>query len=171
MNLVILTPFLNKVVSKFGCGDWFSSAAKIKKEDLGMIKLTLSICFLWKTLMKDHLYCNNLSLVLKCKWKKPTKGGKMKILKENEYLLSPLTIFLTNMTITKFGRFWKKYLLISVHKIKFLRSNTLWIWSTKGVKMPRCTKWLLRVSELVILDESSLVPSRELAIPHRITVS
>jgi hypothetical protein len=33
------------------------------------------------------------------------KGGKMKILKENEYFLSPLTMFLTNMTITKFGRF------------------------------------------------------------------
>ena len=32
-----------------------------------MIKLTSSNYFLWKTMMEDHLYCNDLVLQLECK--------------------------------------------------------------------------------------------------------
>jgi hypothetical protein len=31
VNLVISVSFFNKMVSKFGCADWFSCAVKMKK--------------------------------------------------------------------------------------------------------------------------------------------
>ena len=36
-----------------------------------MIKLTSSNYFLWKTMMEDHLYCNDLTLPIECKGIKP----------------------------------------------------------------------------------------------------
>ena len=43
----------------------------MEKEDSGMIKLTSSNYFLWKTMMEDHLYCNDLALPIECKGIKP----------------------------------------------------------------------------------------------------
>ena len=45
----------------------------MEKEDSGMIMLTSSNYFLWKTMMEDHLYCNDLNLSLECKGIKPYK--------------------------------------------------------------------------------------------------
>jgi len=39
---------------------------------------------------------------------------------ENRYLLSPLIIFLKNMTAIQFERYWKKPLLRIVHRTRFL---------------------------------------------------
>jgi len=50
----------------------------MKKEDSGMIKLTSSNYFIWKTMMKDHLYCNDLTLPLECKEIKPNEMDKAK---------------------------------------------------------------------------------------------
>ena len=43
----------------------------MEKVDSGMIKLTSSNYFIWKTMMEDHLYCNDLALPIECKGKKP----------------------------------------------------------------------------------------------------
>jgi len=50
-----------------GYVNWISCTVKIKKEDSGIIKLTSSNYFLWKAMMEDHLYCNDLALPLECK--------------------------------------------------------------------------------------------------------
>jgi hypothetical protein len=50
----------------------------MKKEDSGMIKLTSSNYFLWKTMMEDHLYFNNLALPLECKGIKPDEIDEAK---------------------------------------------------------------------------------------------
>ena len=45
---------------------------------------------------------------------------RLPLMLENGYLLSPLIIFLKNMTAIKFGRCWKKHLPKRVHKTRFL---------------------------------------------------
>jgi hypothetical protein len=45
---------------------------------------------------------------------------RLPLMLENGYLLSPLIIFLKNMTAIQFGRCWKKPLPRRVHKTRFL---------------------------------------------------
>jgi hypothetical protein len=50
----------------------------MEKKDSGVIKLISSNYFLWKTMMEDHFYCNDLALSLECKRIKPDEMDEVK---------------------------------------------------------------------------------------------
>jgi len=50
----------------------------MEKKDSGMIKLASSNYFLWKTMMEDQLYYNDLALSLECKGIKPDEMDEVK---------------------------------------------------------------------------------------------
>jgi hypothetical protein len=50
----------------------------MEKKDSGVIKLISSTYFLWKTMMEDHFYCNDLALSLECKGIKPDEIDEVK---------------------------------------------------------------------------------------------